>query len=252
MQRREKGARRRIYPLFLAVSAAGALWTQRANCATETWTASSGNWATAANWNSGAGPVPGSLDTADVTDSDGISRTITYNYTGSAVTLGVLDLNLTGGTGRAAETLDIPADVLTTGEENIGSPNNGVGVVDQTGGTNTVAGVGLFLGVGTGSSTGIYSLSGTGLLSGDGPDADEYVGYAGNGIVSQSGGTNRLTDGSDLYLGENGGSTGTYSLSGGLLSASVDEFIGNIGTGLFNQTGGINTITSPSGRRITP
>ena len=67
------------------------------------------------------------------------------------------------------------------------------------------------------------------------------VGDTGAGQVLQTGGTNAV--GSALYLGDNSGSVGTYTLSGtGQLSAPW-EFIGRYGTGAFAQTGGVNTVS---------
>lgn len=47
----------------------------------------------------------------------------------------------------------------------------------------------------------------------------------------------------NLYLGANTGSSGTYNLGGGALSASY-ELIGSSGTGEFNQSGGTNTVAN--------
>ena len=41
----------------------------------------------------------------------------------------------------------------------------------------------------------------------------EYVGYNGAAVFNQTGGTNTITGGNGIYLGENSGSTGTYLLS---------------------------------------
>ena len=57
----------------------------------------------------------------------------------------------------------------------------------------------------------------------------------------QSDGTNSI--GSYLYLGTKHGSSGTYSLSGGSLSASY-EYVGSSGTGTFTQSGGTHSISN--------
>jgi T5SS/PEP-CTERM-associated repeat protein len=64
----------------------------------------------------------------------------------------------------------------------------------------------------------------------------------GRGAVSQSAGNVAMTSGTDLVLGYGAGSTGTYTLSGGFLTALQSEFIGGSGTGTFNHSGGFNTI----------
>ncbi len=67
----------------------------------------------------------------------------------------------------------------------------------------------------------------------------EYIGYNGKGYHGQSLGTNNISN--DLYLGYLLGSSGTYRLSGGSLSAS-SQYAGYLGSGTFNQTGGSNTV----------
>src|SRR5450755_3776389 len=62
-----------------------------------------GTWSNGANWSaaSSAGSdnagVPGDLSTVNITLADGISRTITYDYTGPAVTVSLLQIDLNGG-----------------------------------------------------------------------------------------------------------------------------------------------------------
>ncbi len=69
----------------------------------------------------------------------------------------------------------------------------------------------------------------------------EYVGYDGKGTHNQSLGSNTISSG--LYLGYNSGSTGTYALSGGSLSAPY-QYVGYSGTGTFTQSGGTNTVSN--------
>ncbi|MFH1549477.1 MAG: hypothetical protein ABIH04_02850 [Planctomycetota bacterium] len=67
----------------------------------------------------------------------------------------------------------------------------------------------------------------------------EYIGYYGTGEFNQDGGTNTA---SDLFIGKESGSSGTYNLSAGVLS-SLRERIGyEGGTGAFSQDGGIHTV----------
>lgn len=88
-------------------------------------------------------------------------------------------------------------------------------------------------------------LGGAGSLSVSG-GGGEAVGGSAVGVFNQSGGINTITNSNaNLILGESGGSTGTYILSGtgSLLSLSSDsEYIGYSGTGIFNQSGGTNSL----------
>lgn len=79
---------------------------------------------------------------------------------------------------------------------------------------------------------------------------NEYVGYSGTGTSSfiQSGGTNTLGFGGNLFVGYNTGSNGTYNLSNtgslsGNYSSGFYEYVGYSGSGAFNQSGGTNTAT---------
>ena len=89
------------------------------------------------------------------------------------------------------------------------------------------------------SGTGNFSLGGgtysvedslSGIAAGSLSASNGYVGNSAIGVFTHSGGTNSL--GSNLYVGDNAGSIGTYNLSGsGLLSAN-SEIVGNYGTGI--------------------
>ncbi len=134
----------------------------------------------------------------------------------------------------------------------------GPGTFAQSGGTSSVSSNsgGLYLGYDSGSS-GSYYLSGSGVLSafaeyvasndalsgvtgGSLSAFTEYVGTFSNGTFTQSGGTNNV--GSNLNLGYNAGSSGSYNLSGsGALSASA-EYLGDSGAGTFIQSGGSNSV----------
>ena len=70
--------------------------------------------------------------------------------------------------------------------------------------------------------------------------SNEYIGYSGTGTLTQSGGTNTIA--SSLYLGYASKTTGTYTLSGGSLSAQF-QYIGSSGTGIFLNSGGDNVIS---------
>jgi len=73
--------------------------------------------------------------------------------------------------------------------------------------------------------------------------SNEFVGFNGSAIYTQSGGSNIVgnegTQGK-LYLGYNTGSMGVYNLNGGRLSVSGDGYIGYAGSGIFNQSGDVS------------
>jgi T5SS/PEP-CTERM-associated repeat protein len=200
----------------------------------------SGNWSAAGSWNPGSVPAAG--DAVYVAFSDGVNRNINYDYTGPAVTLYSLTIDLTNATGSATTEFSMSANNLTVnGFEQVG--NKGVGTFNQSGGNNTINGEnGLALGEQSGSA-GTYLLSGTGSLSVTG--GNELVGVSGTGVFNQSAGNNTVVGGLDL--GYQTGSSGTYSLSGaGALSVTgaagaAGETIGYNGNGTFTQTGGTNT-----------
>jgi fibronectin-binding autotransporter adhesin len=210
--------------------------------ATRSWNNGSGNWSVAGNWSPAGVPTAG--DTANITLTDGISRTINYDYTGPAITLGNLIVDLQNYTGADTTTFAMTTNNLTSVFEYVGysgaGGTNGVGTFNQTGGTNTINGAGLYLAVNP-TDIGYYNLSGTGSLAASG--GWEYVGYAGVGSFNQPAGTNTIFPNNYLYVGFLAGSTGTYTLGGtGTLTANSYEYIGYSGTGTFNQTGGTHTM----------
>jgi hypothetical protein len=216
---------------------------------TSQWIGGTSDWNNANNW-SPVG-VPAFNDDVNLTNTLGLSQTITYDYTGS-ISLGVLFLEATGGNG--SENLSMSANSLTDDGEGIGgfagAPSNGVGAVNQSGGTNTITGGGSLLlgynGSGDGASEpdqGSYTLGGTGVLSVSG---EEVVGNYGIGTLNQYGGSNSATD---VFVAAGPGSTGTYMLSGtGVLTVSGVESCGVPGgsddylEGSIYQSGGTNTI----------
>jgi hypothetical protein len=209
-----------------------ALGSNPAEAVSKSWVAGSGNWNSTFAWTP-PGP-PGAGDSVSIGPfGDGVARTVTYNYTGPAIHLASLGVDLTGP-GTAASTLSVSANDLRSTFAYIGY--NGRGELDHNGGLNTI-GAGGFLSIGTiAGSTGTYNLSGAATLTAFG---SEYVGDAGTGFFHQSGGTNDLR--AELRVGNQAGSTGTYTLSGGFIS-TAGETIGKSGTGTFDHTGGQNSI----------
>lgn len=186
----------------------------------------------------------GSLYAFDSGEYIGGNGTGTFNQTGGSNSMtGAFGLWLGYGTGSSG-TYNLSGDptlstLTVNGNEYIGY--SGTGTFNQTGGSNTIGTTtspgNLYLGYSAGSS-GTYNLSGdTSTLTINGYGGNEYIGYNGTGTFNQSDGTNQNR--TDLYLGYNSGSNGTYNLSGGgLFSYTGNEYIGYSGTGVFNQTGG--------------
>ncbi|MGA2442978.1 MAG: hypothetical protein ABSH08_18655, partial [Tepidisphaeraceae bacterium] len=244
--------RRRIGLLGMAAASAVCLqMNHRALGATETWTAASGNWSTASNWNSGSGPVPGAGDTVDITNADGTSRTIAYNYSGPAITLGYLTID-NDGAGTNTLSMTSAGTALSAAIEELGNSNSSVfpgwGVLIQSAGSNTLTNS-LYLGYGA-ADAGFYTLSGTGSLTttynGFLKPGNEYLGWSGTGSFNQTGGSN--TVGGALWLGFSTGSSGTYNLSGtGSLSATGNAIVGGSDSG----GGGTGLLTVSSAAQLT-
>ena len=134
--------------------------------------------------------------------------------------------------------------------EYVGS--SGIGSFVQAGGFNYVASyyTGLYLGD-KATAQGTYNLSGTGLLTAP----VEYVGNAGSGVFTHSGGTNMVeyqnTYG-NLYLAYAAGSSGTYNLSGSAVLSALSEYVGYSGTGSLSQSGGSNGMSGNLYMGYTP
>lgn len=124
---------------------------------------------------------------------------------------------------------------LSANRENIG--DWGIGTFIQSGGTNTVNG----LGIGTGDSdgTGNYILSGGSLSA----RSESIAGPLHIGTFTQSGGTNTM-DGLTIGTGASdvGTGTGFYDLSGGSFSANR-VILGVGGNGTFTQSGGTSLLS---------
>lgn len=188
----------------------------------ENWIAGSGDWSTPGNWDTGT--VPSDFDTVNITPTDGVARTVTYDYTGAPVSLSALSVDLTGA-GATRTTFSMLANSLTTVGILLGI--NGRGTINQSGGTVTTNHDGLDSVIGNNSTgNGIYNLSGTGALS---IARNLYVGNSGTGAFNQTGGTNTIA--STLRIG----SLGTVNLNGGTLR--FNGYSRQL-TGVFNFTSG--------------
>jgi hypothetical protein len=210
-----------------------------------------GNWNVSNNW-SAAGPgggdnggVPVASENVNIVHTDGTARTVTLDV--STPSLGLLSIDLTGGSATTTNTLSIPNNVnLTASAIAVGVTGGsggaaGRGAVNQANGTVTTnAGSDLILGWNSGA-TGTYTLSGGALVA----NQAEFIGYGGTGTFNHSAGTNTINASAlgSLTLAANTGSIGTYNLSGtGQLESNESEYVGRDGTGNFIQTGGSNTI----------
>jgi fibronectin-binding autotransporter adhesin len=104
----------------------------------------------------------------------------------------------------------------------------------------------------SGALTVSSSTTGDGVYTGE-----EFIGYSANGNFIQSGGTHtvnfpRTEPEWGVVLGYNAGSSGSYSLSGGLLQILGGDYgaplyIGNSGSGSFTQSGGVVKLSDYNG-----
>ncbi|MBN1381259.1 MAG: PEP-CTERM sorting domain-containing protein [Deltaproteobacteria bacterium] len=236
-----------LWFIFVVLAVFGLFAVSTVQADDKGWIGGDGNWSDGYNWFPEGVPAPGDnayLETGGAVnfDYDGydimnplVWLTVDYGVTftqGDFILPVVLtevgyfeygEFNLTGG--------QHVTDSLTVGA--LGNQ----GYYINSGGTNVVSGD-LVLGYYKetyGEGFGTYELSGSATLSA----GTEYVGFGGDGLFNQSGGTN-ITSG-DLIVGTGSKSTGTYNLEDGDLSMGGVAKIGNEGTGYFNQYGGTHT-----------
>ncbi len=114
------------------------------------------------------------------------------------------------------------ADVNVNGEAWVGEGAGNFGRMDIDSGTFTTT---SWIAVGRNGATGELNLSGTGLVEKTADPASHVVvgSLGGTGTVNQTGGTLDTVGNGEVRLGENGGATGIYNLSGGLVN--VDGFL---------------------------
>ncbi|MDP9173881.1 MAG: hypothetical protein M3O30_08450 [Planctomycetota bacterium] len=203
---------------------------------TDSWnTTSGGNWTDGANWTVTVAPF--SAQDVFITNTFSGTQTIVFTSTANR-TYNSLTVDATGG---GTNVLSMSTNKLTTSAGELFG-FNGKGSFNQSGGTNSVSGIGVFLGYNPGS-TGTYTLASSATLSVN--NSFEYIGYSGSGNFNQTGGANSLTG--NMFIGYHAGSTGTYSLTGGVLNASnvyvggTDVSAGGIGTLTVGGAGQMNT-----------
>ena len=122
-----------------------------------------------------------------------------------------------------------------------GLPTAGDNALIVNDGTATIAQPGescLTLTLGSSAESGTIQMSAGGSLA---AIFNELIGNSGPGSFVQTGGTHSVSN--DLYLGNLGGASGTYTLSGGSLSAD-SVVVGSEGPGSFVQTGGTHSVSS--------
>ncbi len=168
--------------------------------------------------NAGTGTFKQSGGTNSVADTITIGSTTTgsgaYSLSGGLLTADTIRLVDGGRFTQTGGTLD-----FTT--------------FNQSGGTSTL--LDLSLG-GAAGSAGTYNLDAGMLFA-----ANEYIGDAGTGRLTQSGGTNQVTG--SLFIGggtDATGGTGAYNLGGGALLVGGNTYVGynlplTAGSGVFNQ-----------------
>jgi hypothetical protein len=181
---------------------------------------------------SGGSNTSNSLIVGDLAGATG-----SYNQSGGTNTPSALTIS-NAATTTGSYTLG-PGAILSVGSGGEAVGAVGVGSFTQTGGTHTISGSGLFIGLNS-NSTGSYTLSGGSLSTPAG--VGEGIGISGAGSFSQTGGTNTIND--FLRVGQFAGSNGSYFLGPSANLSAVNELIGAIAIGTFTQTGGTNSISN--------
>jgi hypothetical protein len=173
------------------------------------------------------------------------------NQTGGSVTLaGNTAVATTGLLTLGLSSLSNTAGVYnlsngTLSDQGVQIGYAGADAFNHSGGTHTVSGAGLQLGMFAGGS-GAYSMSNGATLAVSG---GESIGTYGDGVFNQAGGNHTLAG--TMFIGHFAGSSGTYNLGGGTLSADVVDLLrgtfnagaGNLDVLNFIQEGGTVTGT---------
>ena len=174
----------------------------------------------------------GSTSPGAINLNGGIAVSGTASLGSGTLTINNVSSNITGG-------------LLQTPYAYVGS--GGTGPFSHSAGTvQLIAGIAsgnLYLGYQAGDM-GTYTLANGQLLTYNliyTTGGSECLGCSGSGLLTQTSGSNST---SQIYLGYNPGSRGTYNLSGsGGLSAG-NEYVGYNGTGVLTQSGGTNTVAT--------
>ncbi|MHB9072264.1 MAG: autotransporter domain-containing protein [Desulfobaccales bacterium] len=167
----------------------------------------------------------------------GYSGTGTFTQSGGTHSVTALYLGIAAGASGSYTLSD--GSLSVGGDEYIGY--SGTGSFTQSGGTHTVDSNFFF---GAWGGTGSYDLSDGSLSAGtmtlnSGSTFTQTGGTLDFTEFNQSDGTSTFTD---LYLGRNAGSSSTFNLGGGNVTAAK-EYVGHSGTGTFTQSGGTNTVS---------
>ncbi len=161
---------------------------------------------------------------ADVTFANGLDNKGNFTVAGNhAVSLNATDLTSDGAFSLAGS--------LSSASLKIGSAADGT--FTQTSGTNSISGD-LRVGFGAGH-LGTYALQGGSLNVG----GNSYVGFDGSGTFNQTLGSHATHA---LFIAANAGSTGTYTLAGGNLTATSTT-----NNGTYTQTGGTASLGNVTG-----
>ena len=173
---------------------------------------------------SGSGSLSGSVDVGE--NGCGV-----FNQSGGSNTEEQLELGAGGGS--SGTYLLSGSGVLTADVMSVGMSSGSTASFSQSGGTFTLNNQ-IIVG-GASGATGIFNLSG-GVISTP-TVGEEFVGYRGDGVFNQTGGTNIVGSPTqtedDVDVGFGSGSNGVFNLSGGELIDYGFLQLGSGGTGIF-------------------
>ena len=228
-----KPGRRSAFVFTAAAAAAFSLFARAGAAATVPWTnAGGGNFSDVNNWNSGAGPVPASGDTAQFNIANTYTTTFDGSVTNSGLSIGGSGVTFT--TDGTARTYTVAGGTSVT---------SGALALDSSAAVMTLASgaVNVYSGAGLAINNGNHVTSGSGLLIGFTNAATGQI-----GSLSVDGSGSSLTVSSGLtQLGNNGG-VGNLSFTNGATASLRDLFT----YGGSNHFSGAN-MTVASGAHVT-
>ena len=205
------------------------------------WTAGTGDWHTAANWDVNAVPTGGAGNFAIINNGG----TVEINTS----TASIQDTIAGSGAGNSG-TVQLNAGTHTNSGWTI-MGNGGTGTFNQSGGHQTTGD--MLLGINGG--TGHYNItgSGTATLSRFAIGGHRDVGTGGTGTMTVNT-TGTITSTSDFWVGTRGANA-TLNVQNGTINANAWFMVGEThqgggSTGVVNQTGGVvsNAVTNGAGR----